>query len=235
MSLVHGPSAVTSGLVLYLDTANIKSYSGSGSTWTDLSVSRSSGSLTGSPTYSEGSLSFNGSTQYATITPTSSFDLYCLEFWMYNNNAVPNGDGAIGGPSSYQSPVNFNSVGTYGINLGGWTGGATSEAFHIWSATAGGLMTYNQVAAAVGWHHVVFNWNSSTYDIWLDGTKTTTYAHSSGGHAKLVNITSLRIGGDVASGYYFNGRLPVVKCYNTQLTDAQVSQNFNAVRGRYGI
>ena len=94
-------------------------------------------------------------------------------------------------------------------------------------------MTYNQVAAAVGWHHVVFNWNGTTYDIWLDGVKTTTFATS--GHAKLANITSLRIGGDVSSGYYFNGKLSSVKCYGTQLTDASVIQHFNALRGRYGI
>lgn len=197
--------------------------------------------LTGNNTLTASSLtyandetfSFNGSNNYFTVNPTSAFDLYCLDFWMYNNNAVPNNDTAIGGPSSYQSPINFNSVGTYGINLGGWTSGATNEAFHIWSATSGGLMTYNQVAAAVGWHHVVFNWNGTTYDIWLDGVKTTTFATS--GHAKLANITSLRIGGDVSSGYYFNGKLSSVKCYGTQLTDASVIQHFNALRGRYGI
>ena len=183
---------------------------------------------------SDGTFSFNGSSNYTTFTPTTAFNLYCLDFWMYNNNAVPNNDGAIGGPSTYQSPINFNSVVTYGINLGGWTGGATNEAFHIWSATAGGLMTYNQVSAAVGWHHVVFNWNGTTYDIWLDGVKTPTYAHASG-HAKLANITSLRIGSDVSSGYYFNGNLSSVKCYNVNLTDASVLQNFNALRGRYGL
>jgi hypothetical protein len=182
----------------------------------------------------DGNFSFNGSSNYITVTPNSAFDLYSLQFWMYNNNAVPNNDGAIGGPSSYQSPINFNSVGTYGINLGGWTGGATNEAFHIWSATAGGLMTYNQIAAPVGWHHVVFNWNGTTYDIWLDGVKTTTYAHSSG-HAKLANITSLRIGGDVTAGYYFNGRITSVKCHNVQLTDEEVLQGFNTQRLRYGI
>lgn len=175
---------------------------------------------------------FNGTSNYYTYTPNTPFDLYCLDFWMYNNNQVPNWDSAIGGPTSYQSPINFNSVATYGINLGGWTSAATNEAFHIWSATAGGLMTYNRDSASIGWHNVVFNWNGTTYDIWLDGVKTTTYAHSSG-HAKLANITSLRIGADVTSGYYFNGQIPVVKCYNRQLSDDEVIKNFNSLKNRF--
>ena len=37
MALAHSPRIVTDGLVLYLDAANTKSYSGSGTTWTDIS------------------------------------------------------------------------------------------------------------------------------------------------------------------------------------------------------
>ena len=43
------------------------------------------------------------------------------------------------------------------------------------------------------------------------------------------------IGGDVSSGYYFNGRLSNVKCYNAQITDSSIQQNFNALKGRFGI
>lgn len=37
MGLVHSPSIVTNGLIVCLDAANARSYSGSGSTWADLS------------------------------------------------------------------------------------------------------------------------------------------------------------------------------------------------------
>lgn len=192
------------------------------------------GSVTGSNlTYDTAGNFTNG---LYTYTPSAAFNLYCLDFWMYNNNVVPNNDSAIGGPTTYQTAIAFNGGGTYGIHLGGWTAAATNEAFHIWSATPGGEMTYNRDSAAVGWHNVVFNWNGSTYDIWLDGVKTTTYAHNTGGHAKLVNITTLMyIRGNLATGYYFNGQIPVVKCYNRQLSDREVLQNFNALRGRYSI
>ena len=36
MSYSYGKSIVTDGLVFYVDAANSKSYSGTGTTWTDL-------------------------------------------------------------------------------------------------------------------------------------------------------------------------------------------------------
>ena len=65
-------SMVTSGLLLQLDAGNPTSYSGSGTTWTDLSTYENNATLTGSPTFTDvGSasyFSFNGSTQYAPVT-----------------------------------------------------------------------------------------------------------------------------------------------------------------------
>jgi hypothetical protein len=182
---------------------------------------------------STGTFSFNGSTDYFTYTPNTSFNLYCLDIWIYNNNAVPNNDSAIGGPSSYQQPVTFNDS-YYGVALGGWTGGATNEALQIYTydAVSGYKMTYNKDAVPVGWHNWVFNWNGTTYDIWADGKKTTTYAHSQG-HAGLQNITNLIIGRTLANPYFLNGRQPSVKCYGSQLTDAQVLSNFNAIKAQY--
>ncbi|NCX38256.1 MAG: hypothetical protein EBX11_07365, partial [Actinobacteria bacterium] len=34
---------------------------------------------------------------------------------------------------------------------------------------------------------------------------------------------------------YINGKIGQVLAYNTALTSSQILQNFNAVRGRYGI
>ena len=45
MALIHSTRFVTDGLVLYLDAANTKSYSGSGTTWTDLTGKGNDGTL----------------------------------------------------------------------------------------------------------------------------------------------------------------------------------------------
>ena len=186
---------------------------------------------------SDGTFSFNGTNTYVNVTGGPSFNMYCLDFWAYFNNAVPNNDSAIGGPSTYQTIITFNNAGTPGVNLGGWTSGASNEAIHIWSNSGGTSsyngMTYNRTAVPVGWHNVVFNWNGSNYDIWVDGVKTTIYVGPNG-HAKLQPITSFQLGRNTAN-YYFNGKISSTKMYNAQLNDQEVAQNFNALRGRYGI
>jgi len=46
MSLGHGASAIRAGLMLYLDAANVKSYPGTGTIWSDLSGNGNDGTLT---------------------------------------------------------------------------------------------------------------------------------------------------------------------------------------------
>jgi hypothetical protein len=38
-----------------------------------------------------------------------------------------------------------------------------------------------------------------------------------------------------SGGSWFNGSIPIVKFYNRALTAAEVQQNFNALKGRYGL
>lgn len=47
MALGHSPQIVRDGLVLYLDAANPKSYSGSGTTWYDLTGNNNNATLNG--------------------------------------------------------------------------------------------------------------------------------------------------------------------------------------------
>lgn len=195
-----------------------------------LNLSSTSFDSTGTPT-------FNGTSSYIYVTPSVAFTLYNLDVWIYNNNAIPNNDTVIGGPSTYQTIIQFNEAYPTGINLGAWTSGMTNESVHFWTGTASSYgATYIRDYVAVGWHNLVFNWNGSGYDIWVDGTKRTTYSFNGGlGAAPLqTNVTNMQVGYS-SPGYYFNGKIPIVKCYNTQLTDTQVLQNFNATKGRFGL
>lgn len=63
MALQHSPTIVTSGLILCLDAANPRSYPGSGSTWYDVSGNGNTHTLTGSPSWSAGKFTLDGSTQ----------------------------------------------------------------------------------------------------------------------------------------------------------------------------
>ena len=60
----------------------------------------------------------------------------------------------------------------------------------------------------------------------------------SGTHSQLNNFSIGNNSDNIASGNYsnaVNGSIPVLKYYNRALTAAEISQNFNALRGRYGI
>ena len=234
MGLYHSPSIVMNGLVLCLDAGNTKSYPGSGTTWIDLSGNSNTGTLTNGPTYSSengGSLVFDGIDDYVT-TSLGTHTPYCIDIWFYNNDSITS---AIM-QGNYQQLL---GVGTYpgGISLGAWTSAATDETFSFFSAgwsTNG--MTYIRDTASPGIHNLVVNWNESSFDFWLDGTKRTTYS-STVGHRTLETVTGFQIGSayNNASSYEFDGRIYNVKVYTKQLSDAQVQQNFNALRGRFGI
>lgn len=185
-------------------------------------------------------MSFDGDGDYATIDSTAltEFNLYNLNFWLYNDYIIPGDNTAIGGDvTDYQCLINFNQQPTQGVNLGGWTGSADNESIHIWSnsSTASGFngMTYIKDPIPIGWHNFQFNWNGSTYDIWVDGEKKTTYPHSTAGHATLHPVNSITIGSDIAQSYNFTGTISSVSIYDRQLTDAEVIQNFNAYKTRY--
>jgi hypothetical protein len=172
---------------------------------------------------------FDGTNDSISVSLPSSISVYCLEMVWYNNNAIPNNDGAIGGPSTYQTPIEFNGNRS-GVHLGGWTGGMTNEAIHIWNGGA----TSNRVYVAAGYHHVVFNWNGTTYDIWVDGVNTTTYYQSGSNYAPLITASSIKLGNDM-DGYCFNGSIPVTKIYNQALSADEVIQNFKSYKKRFNL
>ena len=73
MAVGYNPRIVTDGLVLCLDSANTKSYGGSGTTWTDVSGSGNNGTLYNGPTHTSGAdgyFTFDGSNDYSQLSDT---------------------------------------------------------------------------------------------------------------------------------------------------------------------
>ena len=80
MATRYSPAIVTSGLVLCLDAANPRSYSGTGTTWTDLSGNGYNGTLVNSPTFSQGVFTFNGSTNYINVSGVKKWKALLIYF-----------------------------------------------------------------------------------------------------------------------------------------------------------
>jgi len=86
VGLAHSPSIITQNLVLCLDAGNIKSYPGSGTTWTDV-IGGDNGTLTNGPTYSNGNIVFDGIDDY--VSSVSNLTLggsFSISLWLKHSN-----------------------------------------------------------------------------------------------------------------------------------------------------
>ena len=241
MGISYNTSIVNSGLTLYLDSANIKSYPGSGSTWTDLSGNGNNSTLTNSPTFSPatngGAFTFNGTTNYISLanpqasaqTPLTGYGFtgasnstFTLEIWIKTSQ--------IAGSSFFNAPglISRDSGDIYS-NLTLYNGYVYFV--HYGGAWLGNLKSTTMVSNNV-WHQVVYvNNSNATGSIYIDGTVEVTGSSTvdPGSYFAPNNI------GWGYSGQYFSGSVGSVKFYSRVLSPDEISQNFNALRGRYGL
>ena len=93
MGLSHSPSIVTSNLILALDAANPKSYSGSGNTWFDITGRGNHGTLINGPSYSSSSggyISCDGTNDYIEVLDNSIFDFdLMISLWNIGLEKMP--------------------------------------------------------------------------------------------------------------------------------------------------
>jgi hypothetical protein len=89
------------------------------------------------------------------------------------------------------------------------------------------------------WYQVVGVWTnvaSNSMTLYVNGASQGSNSHS---FASVKNTTRpLYFGsfdGGATFGQWFNGRMGIARYYSAALTAAQVLQNFDATRGRYGI
>ena len=234
MALHHNPRIVTSGLVLALDAADINSYPGSGTTWKDLSGNGYDAPSVGSPTYdsSTKSFSFDGTDDRFAAEVTTPFDLYCLEVAFKPHKEIAPNVGATGDDYSLIG-VRASAGNNNGINVYEWTSGMTNETVSIWSHD--GFATGITTTVTLGFHIMAFNWNGSTYDIWLDGEKQSTIARSTGHAALIAGVDYIDPGYNVGYNYYHSGNIATVRAYNRSLTDIEVLQNYEAQKTRFGL
>ena len=223
MALSHAPSLVTDGLIIYLDANNSSSYAGTGSTWYDLSGNGRHASLISSPTY-EGFglgkyLSFDGSSNYATIPYTITDNSITVGFWYYSKIFSSNSslDALISNYTSGISgfDVRLNSSTT--INLA--ISFSLSE-----SQVSFGTINNNT------WYYVVFTYDGATIKTYLDGVlknSTNKVGTRDNGTQICIGTSAFDTGRKATCG------IPQVMIYNRALSDSEILQNYNATKKRY--
>ena len=235
MAIFYNPRIVTDGLVLALDAANTKSYPGSGTTWTDLSGRGNTGTLTNGPTYNGanyGSIGFDGSNDYVSIGSQSIIGSgtspFSVEVWFYFTKTLTSGQ-AVHIIDIKQDTQFFTSF---------YNPSGTLYAFSVFrGGTQWGIPVTQSdyLNKWICWTVVYNGGNKSTassYATYSNGVQLPTGSVNFGAAGGSGTITQFGADGDGGSPYS-QGNYASVKIYNRALSTAEVSQNYNALKGRY--
>ncbi len=230
MALRHSPGIVTTGLVLCTDAGNPRSYIGSGTAWNDAVTLGYNFTLANGPTYSSsnlGFLTFDGIDDRATSGYNTALDTQTptVEVWVKTNNTNQNGFWFEKGSVNTQYSLfqegtviqwrQFMSSGQGLVNLS--------------TTTANFMNTSN-------WYQVVGTYTSGSRILYINGVQVNSDAQVGTIGTNSSGMSIGCYGGNSGSySYFYNGSISIVRVYNVVLTAAQVLQNFNANRGRYGI
>lgn len=221
---------ITTNLVLHLNTTISSSYSGSGTTWTDISGYGNDATLYNSPTYSSsegGYLDFDGTNDYATFDAGSDTAFgtgnFTIEIWA-----------SFAGEGSFYFIDTRNSSQTTN-----WAYYVNSEEMSIWF-TGSAAHFYNDSSVPIwntgenGWNHIVFSregTGSNEFKIYVNGqhlsstTDTTDYSNSS---------SEVSIGRRYSNSEFLDGKLSQLRIYKGKgLTASEVLTNYNATKSNY--
>jgi hypothetical protein len=212
---------VERGLVLNLDAGNIYSYAGAGTSWYDVSGNSYNGVLTNGPTYSStngGIINFDGVDDYSISTVASIPASSTVGIWIKSSNysnKIPlsiDGDSYASGPNIY-----FNS------------------SYINWNTGDGALNPFSGSSYPdSNWHYIVVTNDSSTNaKLYIDGVLIGTAAYRSTLSTTSNNFWIGRFHGD--NNYTINASIGQVQLYNRVLSAAEVLQNYNATKDRFGL
>jgi len=228
MGISYNTSTVRDGLVLHLDAANRKSYPGTGTAWNDVSGAGNNGTLVNGVAYStdnKGTMTFDGVNDYANAGNLGSFFTQgTISYWM-NSSAVQN----------YRNPFSTKHL---GLNEGIRFEQANSGQFYVVIGNTSNQYTINDYTldafiTANTWYNVVLVWNTSTNNV--VGYLNSIQKFNSTNTYWATTLPSISIGSGFDSGRFFAGKISNTLIYNRVLTATEVKQNFEALRGRYGI
>jgi hypothetical protein len=224
MGISYNPRIVTDGLILALDAGNIKSYSGSGTTWTDLSGNGKNATAQNGVGYTPsngGGFTFDGSDDHFTISQRETSSQFTYEaFLMPTALAITDYMYAGTDTDLFYLRITEGRRAFFSITAGGEQRTLIHEDVELQN---------NQV------YHIVSIYNGIQLKIYVNNVLVS---------GPVINAAMTSWGADWIGRWrsgpseltkYFVGDIYCLRAYNRELTAAEVQQNFNANRGRFGI
>jgi len=228
MSCAGGPDIVQDGLVLCLDAGNSKSYSGSGSIWTDLSGNDNNGTLTNGPTFNsnnKGGIRFDGIDDMVNCGQKSTLNLvsnFTLDIWF---NALGVGGGSFGRFFDKSGTVSLNTL-SFLIDNSNVTNGIQVSINNSNQHNVANCVTFG---ANTNFTLTITNRSSFYKNGSFVSTSASTFTVPDN------STLDLYIGNRRDGARTFNGTIYCAKVYNRVLSPTEILQNYNALKGRFKL
>ena len=225
------PNIVTSNLVLWYDPSNSVSYPGSGSTITNLASTSLNGTMS-NITYTDPYFSYNGSSSQISVPDNALLEPgtgdWTMEAWVYLSNN--SGSKVILGKFD---PGGMAADVSYSMRISGSTAYA-----QLGDGSGAYVNSTNYTLPLNTWTQIVYVWKNvatNSLETYINGTSIGTVNHSLG--SILNTSANLYIGSYNNGEYsqYMNGRIGITRLYSAALTSAEVLQNYNADKSKYGL
>jgi hypothetical protein len=234
MAFNYSPKIITDGLVLYLDAANVKSYV-SGSTTTYSLTSSSTGSLVNGTGYSNingGTWTFDGVDDSISTNPpafSSTTNSLSFNFWVYPTGTSTSSQTILGRDTNSAGATPHILIRrTSNLNLTwNYSNGTSAVTMGFSDVFLNNLNKWVNL-------QITANYTTGVVNVYRNGIF---YSQQTMSTPVFPNTSvPVYISSFVSAGFIpWTGNIAVTQIYNKELSATEVLQNYNALKGRYGL
>jgi hypothetical protein len=217
---------VTNGLVLDLDAAKRDSYPGSGTTWFDIGGLQYNGTLVNGPTFdpaNAGSVVFDGTNDYLVRTDASlrNYTTVTANIWMNVTSS-----------NAWETYISYNAEEAGLLQGWGIRRQNTFNNYQYWGGTGNtGIKLYkNGTLISSGTASSLVATGFNVTGSWDMITLVATGVSSWNTHNRFTLATRSDNLGSAT-----NMKVGSFSLYNRELSAVEITQNYNALKGRYGL
>ena len=240
MAFHYSPKIVTDGLVLYLDAANQRSYPGTGTTWTDISRGGNNGVLINGPTFSSangGSIVFDGTDDRLTFGSPNMTSSCTVNQWIQPLSgsattmrtveyvAVNSATAVL-----YSQLIKISNVWYHQVLISGYQSGYAQEMNIYFQSNVTSFVQNNTP------YNFTFTWErtpsvNSTLKTYLNGVFREQQIQTNDYWDNTASLSTATY--NISNTY--KGNIATTSFYNRALPAAEIQQNFNATKTRFGL
>jgi len=240
MGITRGPNIIMDGLVFMADAANLASYPGSGTAWNDLTTTQNHGTLTNGPTFDSGNggnIDFDGTSDIvefgsSNLLTGDNCQACTLSGWVKWTST------STGYIASIKRSASNSTLFAISINQKTSGQAQAGTACIVLRNAANSAHTYTFYDGNYDdgvWHNVVGRVNGSTINLFVDGIAV---KQSTAGMQDVSgNTANFTIGAFATANtvHDIDGSIAQVSFYRRALDSSEILQNYNALKGRFGL